>query len=83
MKILKEMLNTLDVTMEELRGGSRQRRLSDARALLAAALPLTQVQVADLLGCTQAAVSAMRKRHEQLLIIDGHYRAKWEQIQHS
>ena len=42
MKTLKRMINTLGVTMEELRGGGRERRLADARALIAAALPITQ-----------------------------------------
>lgn len=80
MKTLKRMINTLGVTMEELRGGGRERRLADARALIAAALPITQEQVAELLGCSQPAVSAMRKRHHQLLVSDCHYRAKWQSL---
>lgn len=80
MKTLKRMINTLGVTMKELRGGGRERRLADARALIAAALPITQEQVAELLGCSQPAVSAMRKRHHQLLVSDCHYRAKWQSL---
>ena len=42
MNPLKRMIDLLGVTMEELRSGCRERRLADARTLLAAALPLTQ-----------------------------------------
>ena len=80
MNTLKKMLDALGVTMKELRSGKRERRLSDARSMIAAALPITQCQIAELLGCTQAAVSFMKKRHKQLLSIDANYRAKWEQI---
>ena len=80
MKTLKKMLDILEVTMEELRDGGRERRLSDARALIAAALPITQQQMAALLDCSQPAVSAMRQRHKQLLVSDRHYRAKWEML---
>lgn len=77
---LKRMTDLLGVTMEELRDGGRERRLSDARALIAAALPITQQQMAALLDCSQPAVSAMRQRHKQLLVSDRHYRAKWEML---
>lgn len=80
MKTLKEMLDTLGVTLEELRSGKREQRLSDARTLLAAALPITQCQLAELLGCTQPAVCVMRERHKQLLVSDCRYRAKWEKL---
>lgn len=80
MNTLKRMIDTLGVTMEELRGGCRERRLADARTLIAAALPITQAQAAELLGCSQPAVCAMRKRHQQLLASDCYYRAKWQEI---
>lgn len=77
---LRQMMDVLGVSMEELRSGVRTRRLADARTLLAAALPATQKQLAVLLNSTQQAVSAMRKRHSALLKSDSHYRAKWERI---
>lgn len=81
MNPIKIITETLNVTMEELRGGGRKRPLCDARTLLAAALPATQQQMAEVLGCTQVAVCLMRKKHKTLLAIDPGYRAKWEQIQ--
>lgn len=80
MNPLKRMIDLLGVTMEELRSGCRERRLADARTLLAAALPLTQEQVADLFDCSRQAVGKMRHRHEGLLRSDANYRNKWEQI---
>lgn len=80
MNTLKQILNTLDVTLEALRSGERGRKLSDARALIAAALPLSQEQVAELLNCSRQAVGKMRRRHEGLLRSDANYRAQWEQI---
>ena len=77
---LKQMIDTLGVTMEELRSRGRERRLTDARTLIAAALPITQAQAAELLGCSQPAVCVMRKRHKQLLVSDCYYRAKWQTI---
>ena len=80
MNKLKKMIDVLGVTMEELRSGCRERRLADARTLLAAALPATQVQLAELLNCSQPAVCAMRKRHKMLLMSDTSYREKWEKL---
>lgn len=77
---LRQMLDALGVSMEELRSGVRTRRLADARTLLAAALPATQKQLATLFNSTQPAVSAMRKRHAALLKSDPHYREKWQRI---
>ena len=77
MNPLRRMLDTLGVTMEELRSGSRERRISDARTLLAAALPVTQKQAATLLNCSQAAVSAMRIRHKKMLETNKKYKDKW------
>jgi hypothetical protein len=80
MNKLKKMIEVLGVTMDQLRSGCRKRHLTDARAMLAAALPATQCQVAELLGCSQPAVGKMRKRHEELLTGDAGYRAKWERV---
>lgn len=80
MNPLKRMIDLLGVTMEELRSGCRERRLADARTLLAAALPLTQEQVADLFDCSRQAVGKMRKRHPGLLQSDAHYRGLWEKL---
>lgn len=80
MNKLKKMIEVLGVTMEQLRSGCRKRHLTDARALLAAALPATQCQVAELLGCSQPAVGKMRRRHKELLAGDAGYRAKWERL---
>ena len=77
---LRQMMDVLGVSMEELRSGARTRRLSDARSLLAAALPATQKQLATLFNSSQPAVSAMRKRHTALLKSDPIYRAKWQRI---
>ena len=80
MNALKQTIDLLGVTMKELRGKCRERRIADARTLVAAALPIAQHQVAELLGCTRQAVSKMRRRHKALLTCDAAYRAKWEQI---
>ena len=77
---LKRMIDLLGVTMEELRHGGRERRLSDARTLLAAALPISQVEMAELLNCTRQAVGKMRHRHDGLLMSDANYRARWEMM---
>ena len=80
MNPLRRMLDTLGVTMEELRSGSRERRISDARTLLAATMPITQAQIAVLLNCSQAAVSVMRKRHKQQIETNKKYKDKWIKI---
>ena len=77
---LKRVIDLLGVTLEELRSESRERRITDARTMLAAALPITQHQVAIILGCSQPAVHKMRKRHQILLRCDRKYRAKWEAV---
>lgn len=84
MNPLKHLMSTLGVTLEELRSGSRQRRLVDARSLAAALLmrqPFTRQQdVAQLLGISQPAVSQLLARHEGLLKVYPAYRRKWEEI---
>ena len=80
MNPLKRMTDLLGVTMEELRFGGRKQRLSDARCLIAAALPVSQEQIATLLNCSRQAVGKMRHRHEGLLRSDANYKAKWEMI---
>ena len=80
MNPLKRMIDLLGVTMEELRHGGRERRLSDARTLLAAALPISQIEMAELLNCSRQAVGKMRHRHEGLLRSDANYRTLWEML---
>ena len=75
------MIDHLGVTLEELRGKGRTRRISDARTLLVAALPVTQQQAAALLNCSQPAIHKMRKRHIDLLASDHAYKEKWNKIQ--
>lgn len=87
MESLVRILNQsepLGVTLEELRSGSRQRRLVDARSLAAALLmrqPFTRQQdVAQLLEISQPAVSQLLARHEGLLKGFPAYRRKWHEI---
>ena len=80
MNTLKVILDHLGVTLEEIRSESHERRITDARTMLAAALPITQRQVATLLGCTQPAVHKMRRRHKHLLQYDKEYREMWEAV---
>ena len=81
MNPMKKMTDLLGVTMEELRGEGRTRRISDARTLLAATLPITQQQAAALLNCSQPAIHKMRKRHNDLLASDLFYKEKWNKLQ--
>ena len=75
---LRIIIDFLGVSLEEIRSESRERRVTDARTMLAAALPITQRQVAILLGCSQPAVHKMRQRHKHLLQYDKEYRETWE-----
>lgn len=79
-----ELLQALGVSQKELLGSGRTRRLSDARAMTAAALAqlkrLTQVEIAALLGITQPGVSKMKRRHEVLIRFYAGYRQQWENI---
>jgi len=85
MNRLKQMMDTLGVTMEELRSGGRRQRLVDARSLVTAALLsqsfTRQQDVAQLLGLSQGAVSALMKRHGKLMESDKEYRGKWGEIE--
>lgn len=84
MNRLKQMMDTLGVTMEELRSGGRRQRLVDARSLVTAALLsqsfTRQQDVAQLLGLSQGAVSALMKRHGKLMESDREYQEKWKEI---
>jgi hypothetical protein len=84
MNSLKLLMDTLGVTLEELRSGSRQRRLVDARSLAAALLmrqpPTRQRDVAQLLGISQPAVSQLLARHKGLLKGYPPYRRRWNQL---
>lgn len=77
---IRIIIDFLGVSLEEIRSESRERRITDARTMLAAALPITQRQVAILLGCTQPAVHKMRQRHKHLLQYDKEYRETWEAV---
>lgn len=71
------------VTEEELLSRSHISRISDARSLVAAALTdragVRQVDIAALLGTSQAAVSKMLGRHKLYMhYVD--YRRKWESL---
>ena len=78
---LKALLEALDVTMEQLRSGCRQRRISDARALLASLMAqryhASQACIAALFNTQQNAVSKMQRRHRDLLATDPAYRELW------
>ena len=84
MNRLKQMMDTLGVTMEELRSGGRRQRLVDARSLVTAALMsqsfTRQQDVAQLLGLSQGAVSALMKRHGKLMESDREYQEKWKEL---
>ena len=77
---LGTLIEILGVTLEELRGDSHERRVTGARTMLAAALPLTQQQLAALLNCSQPAVHKMRRRHLILLRYDKEYQARWNNL---
>ena len=81
---LKELLDTLGVTLDQLQSSVRTQRLSDARALFAAALMqqpgMSQQKVARILHTTQPGVCIMLQRHERMMMY-AHYRAQWNKIQ--
>ena len=83
-KIIKLILTILGLTIEDLLGCHKTRKVSDARALIAAALKsifhLSQKDIAQTMGKSQAAVSKMQKRHEDLLDSDLEYREKWNKV---
>jgi predicted XRE-type DNA-binding protein len=84
MNSLKHLMDTLGVSLEELRSGSRQRRLVDARSLAAALLMqqrfTRQQDVAELFGISQSAVSQLLSRHKDLMEVDAGYRRKWSLV---
>ncbi len=82
--VYQKVLRRLGVTERDLLGNCRRRDLVDARCLMAAALmkqPLMrQKDVAKVLGGTQANVSKMLGRHQNLLEVDAGYRLKWVKV---
>jgi hypothetical protein len=80
---LDQLLGTLRVTMAELRNGVKSQRLSDARSIVAAIFKkhyrIRQKDVAEILGTSQASVSKMLERHQQLLQ-DPKYLRKFNQV---
>lgn len=83
-KTLTVLCRKLEVSEEDLLGGCRRRELTDARCLMAAwmkGLPgVKQEDVARMLGKTQAGVSKMLVRHEDLMKVDAEYRNKWLKV---
>lgn len=81
---LTSTLEALGVTMEELRGNSRETKVVDARSLLAAQLKhyhgMLQVDIAALLGVTQVAVSKMLTRHRLMMLYNTPYKRKWAKV---
>ena len=81
---LKQAMDTFGITLEELRSGSRKQHLVDARSLVAAMLMqqrfTRQQDVAELLGISQAAVSHLLVRHNDLLQVDPKHQRKWERV---
>jgi len=79
---LAALAEVVGVTEEELKGADRSRRLSDARAMTAAALKqlpdMRQTDIAEVFGMSQAAVSKMLRRHRDLIAVDAVYRQRWE-----
>lgn len=80
MNTIRSVIDFLGVSLEELRSKRRTQRLADARSMLAASLPVSQQQVAAILGCTQPAVHKMRRRHEALVQCDAAYRSVWKAL---
>lgn len=84
MNPLKKMMESIGISLEELRGRGRQQKLVDARSLVAAVLmsqPFTRQQdVAELLGISQSAVSHLLKRHRELMEVDEVYKRKGEEF---
>ena len=80
---LDQLLGALNVTMAELRNGVKSQRLTDARAMVAAIFRkhyhIRQQDIAILLSASQAAVSKMLERHQQLLQ-DPAYQNKFNQV---
>ena len=83
-KSLDRLLKSLKVTVEELQGGCREPRLVDARSMVAASLiefpKMRQKDIAFLLNVSQAAVSKLLNRHQNLLEVDLRYRRRWQSL---
>lgn len=81
-KCLSRLLKLLNVTVEELQSGCREPRLVDARSMVAASLiefpKMRQVDIALILNTSQAAVSKLLNRHQNLLEGDLRYRRRWQ-----
>ena len=81
---LTSALEELGVTRGELQSGSRYMNVVDARSIVAALLKeehgALQVDIASLLGTSQAAVSKMLARHRTMMRYNKPYRQKWESL---
>ena len=84
-KTMEPEMKILGVTPEELRSRNRSNRLADARSMMAAILikepDVHQVDIADLYGFSQVAVSKMLTRHKLLLRVNRDYRNRFTQLQ--
>lgn len=82
---LANLASKLGVTEEEILGHCRKSELVDARCMVAAVLigipRVRQQDVAQLLGISQAAVSKLLKRHNDLKGYNAYYHRKWERFQ--
>lgn len=82
-KIFSMLIEKVGVTVDELRSRSHIQRIADARSMVAAALiampEIRQVDIAALLGTSQAAVSKMLNRHK-LYMYYSDYRHRWESL---
>lgn len=81
---LRELMERVGMTEEKLRSKSRVWAYVDARSMLAAMLMevpgMRQVDVASMMGVTQAGVSKMLARHRVYLRFNAPYRKKWYEV---
>lgn len=82
-EILSMLAEKAGVSVDELCSHSHLQRIADARSMVAAALiampEIRQVDIAALLGTSQAAVSKMLNRHK-LYMYYPDYRHRWESL---
>ena len=83
-EILSMLAEKAGATVDELRSHSHLQRIADARSMVAAALiempEIRQVDIATLMGTSQAAVSKMLSRHRDRAQYYPSYRRKWESV---
>lgn len=81
---MKTLMPKLGIKFKDLLSHRRTRRLVDARSMIAARLKkmpgVRQQDIADLYGISQAAVSKLLVRHQDLMAADVHYRDCYEAL---